>query len=460
MDLKKYLVRTLGKFTSLYDRSLTLSMGIILLIGLALSMAGFLFFNTAAPSTLTITSGPDGSSFQKNAEKYKKILAKEGITLKILPSQGSTDNLKKLVNPKINVDVGFVQGGETTGINTDNLVSLGSVSYQPLMIFYHGDPKTLLSEFKGQQLDIGPEGSGAHTIALTLLKANGIEPGSDTLFVSTPPGESVQALLENRIDALFVMGDSASSDLIRQLLHTPGINLFDVTQADGYTRRINYLNKLELPKGAIDFGKNIPAEDLTLVGPTVELVARKSLHPALSDALLEAAREVHSSSGLFRKRGEFPAPLAHEFSISPDALRYYSTGKSFLYRTFPFWLASLVNRILAVILPLGLLLLPGLKIAPAIYRWRIQSRIYPWYKALLELERDAFRPSVDSEGIEELLRKLDYIEHAVNKIKIPASFGDLFYGLRGHISFVRQQLLSVQSGTYKTNKRPNGIEMM
>lgn len=452
MDLKKYLVRTLGKFTSLYDRSLTLSMGIILLIGLALSMAGFLFFNTAAPSTLTITSGPDGSSFQKNAEKYKKILAKEGITLKILPSQGSTDNLKKLVNPKINVDVGFVQGGETTGINTDNLVSLGSVSYQPLMIFYHGDPKTLLSEFKGQQLDIGPEGSGAHTIALTLLKANGIEPGSDTLFVSTPPGESVQALLENRIDALFVMGDSASSDLIRQLLHTPGINLFDVTQADGYTRRINYLNKLELPKGAIDFGKNIPAEDLTLVGPTVELVARKSLHPALSDALLEAAREVHSSSGLFRKRGEFPAPLAHEFSISPDALRYYSTGKSFLYRTFPFWLASLVNRILAVILPLGLLLLPGLKIAPAIYRWRIQSRIYPWYKALLELERDAFRPSVDSEGIEELLRKLDYIEHAVNKIKIPASFGDLFYGLRGHISFVRQQLLSVQSGTYKTER--------
>ena len=444
MNLKNNLTKTLQRFGLFYGQSMTLTIGLILFIGVAMVFAVFLFINSAAPDTLTIASGPPGSTSQKNAEKYKAILAKEGITLKILPSEGSADNLKKLLDPKINVDVGFVLGGDMTGINTGKLMSLGSVAYQPLMIFYRGKPKTLLSAFSGQQLDIGQDGSGSKAIALTLLKANGIEPGGDTSFVSTPEKESVKALIDGRIDALFMMGDSSSTDLMKQLIHTPNINLFNMVQADGYSRRFNYLNKLILPEGAIDFGKNVPAEDLYLVGPTVELIARERLHPALSDALLEAAREVHSTPNMFRKRGEFPAPLEHDIRISPDAARFYATGKSFLYRTFPFWVASLVSRILAAVVPLALLLIPGLKLAPAIYRWRVQSRIYPWYKTLLELERDAFDPAIDKKGIEQLLLKLDNIEHKVNKIKIPASFGDLFYSLRGHIGFVRNQLLSVK----------------
>jgi TRAP-type uncharacterized transport system substrate-binding protein len=450
MSQKNFLAKTLDKINALYGGNQTLSISVIAITILAIGIAVFLFFFTAAPNTITITSGPEGSSYQKTALKYQKILARDGITLKILPSDGSNDNIRKLLNTKINVDVGFVQGGDVKDLNIDSLFSLGSINYQPLMIFYHGEPKTLLSDFKGQKLDIGPGGSGTHIIALELLKANGIELGGDTKFVSTPSAESVQALLDGRIDVLFVMGDSTSSDLIRQLLRTPDINLFNFTQADGYTRRINYLNKLELPKGAIDFGKNIPSEDVNLVGPTVELIARRNLHPALSDALLEAAREVHSTAGLYRKRGEFPAPLEHEFEISKDASRFYATGKSFLYRTFPFWLASLINRIITVIVPLVLLMVPVIKLAPAIYRWRIQSRIYPWYKNLLEIERDALKPSINNKEIEELLHKLDFIEKTVNKMKIPASYGDLFYSLRGNISFVRERLASVRSKLTKT----------
>ena len=439
---KIYVARLLAKLNALFGQGLVVSIGVIGLMGVAVSAAVLVFMHSAAPGSITITSGPPGSVFQKNAEKYKKILAREGVTLKILPSDGSMDNFRKLSNPKLDVDVGFVLGGEVKEAEIGKLVSLGSISYQPLMIFYRGEVRSLLSDFKGQRLYIGQEGSGTHSLALALLKANGIEPDADTTLVSTLPGDPAKALLDNTIDAIFLMGDSTATDLLRQLLHTPGIQLFNFTQADGYVRRINYLNKLELPKGSLDFGKNIPAEDLYLVGPTVELIARDTLHPALSDLLLEAAREVHTPPGLFKKRGEFPAPLEHEFRISPDASRYYISGRSFLYRTFPFWLASLIARALAVIVPLGLLLIPALKMAPVIYRWRIESRIYRWYRALLELERDAFKSSLDSRRRDELLRHLDHIEHAVNKIVVPASFGDLFYGLRGHISFVRESLLT------------------
>lgn len=419
-----------------------MSISAILLIGLAVSTAVLLFTNFGAPHTVTITSGPKGSSFQRNAEKYKQILAKQGVTVNILPSEGSAENLKKLSDPKVAVDVGFVLGGAASKADTANLVSLGSVSYQPLMIFYRGSPKALLSDFEGQRLDIGEEGSGTHSIALTLLKANGIEPGGSTKFVNVVSDDLVQALHANQVDAIFVMGDSTASDMMRKLLRTPDVHLFNFTQADGYTRRITYLNKLTLPKGSLDFGKDIPAEETALIGPTVELIARDTLHPALSDLLLEAAREVHGNAGLYKKRGEFPAPQEHEFRISPDAMRYYTSGKSFLYRMFPYGIASIITRIIAFVVPIALLLIPALRMAPAIYRWRIESRIHRWYRVLLDLERDAFNPDVDPKRREELLRHLDHIENTVSKIVVPASFGDLFYGLRGHICFVRNTLLS------------------
>jgi TRAP-type uncharacterized transport system substrate-binding protein len=438
---KIVLVRGLSKLTALFGRGLVMSMGTILLMGVVLAITVLIFVNSAAPTAITIASGPPGSAFQNNAEKYRKILEREGVTLKIVPSEGSIDNLRRLANPKVAVDVGFVLGGEADGIDIDNLVSLGSIAYQPLMVFYRGEPRKLLSDFKGKRLDIGDEGSGVRVLSLELLKANGIEPGTDTAFVDSG-GDPVRALLENRVDAIFLMSDSTATTMMRQLLHAPEIRLFSVVQADGYVRRINYLNKLELPEGSLDFGKDIPGEDVFLIGPTVELVARKGLHPALSDLLLEAAREVHGRPGLFKKRGEFPAPLEHEFHISPDASRYYASGKSFLYRTFPFWLASVIARAIAVILPVAVLLIPALRYAPAIYRWRIESRIRRWYRALFELERDAFKGPVDQDRRADLLRHLDHIESSVNKIVVPASFGDLFYGLRGHIRFVREGLLS------------------
>lgn len=45
-----------------------------------------------------------------------------------------------------------------------------------------------------------------------------------------------------------------------------------------------------------------------------------------------------------------------------------------------------------------------------------------------------------------MLAQLDRIEESVSRIHVPAAFGDLFYGLRGHICFVRNILMSQQAG--------------
>ncbi len=442
LNLHKNMHMPRIKLKGVFIRSPVISIALILLVVLAVSLAVFLFFNSATPDTITITAGPEGSLFNKTAEKYQKILAKQGIKLIILPSEGSFDNLKKLTDPGIKVDVGFVQGGEAEEIDIDNLVSLGSIAYQPLLIFYRGEPKEELSEFKGQRLDIGKKGSGAHALALNLLKTNGVEPGDETHLLNIAPSEQVQALIDNHVDAVFSTSGSESIETFRQLMNTPGIHLFNFTQADAYTRHLNYLSKIVLPRGCINFAKNIPKEDVTLIGPATELIARKNMHSALIDVLLEAVDEVHSPATLFGKRSEFPVLLENEYRISPDATRYYSTGKSFLYRNFPFWLASLINRLIAAIVPIALILIPGIRLAPVLWRWRWRSRIYRWYKVLFSLEREVFIPSIDAKKREELLNRLDHIENSVNKLRVPAPFGEQLYALRGHISFVRERLLS------------------
>lgn len=443
--------QTYDKLAERFGHGMVLTGLALALIGVALALSTFGFISLGAPTTFTITAGPEGSAFERYAERYQKILAREGVTLKILPSKGSRENLQRLAEAKgkgakAGPDVGFVLGGEAGDEVPPQLVSLGSVAVQPMMVFYRGKPRALLSDFKGLRLDIGPEGSGTHTLALAMLKANGIEPGTPgdtTRFVDTANEVTAAALITGRIDAFFATSESTPAALTRGLMRAEGVHLFHFAQADGYTRKIKTLNKLMLPRGAIDLGEDIPAQDTQLVGPTVELIARDSLHPALVDLLLDAAREVHGQAGLYRKRGDYPAPLEHEFRISPDASRYYAQGKSFLYRTFPFWLASLITRLLAVLVPIVLLMVPALRVLPTLYRWRMTSRIYRWYGALQRLEREARKPDATPTQRDAWMQELDRIEQAVRKIEVPAAFGDLFYGLRGHIAAVRQSLLGV-----------------
>lgn len=313
-----------------------------------------------------------------------------------------------------------------------------------MIVFYHGESKHFIADFAGQRLNIGEPGSGTRSLALSILKENGILPGGATQLIEKPSLNPVDDLLQNKIDAIFVMGDSVSTELIKTLVKTPGINIFNFDQADGYTRRIKYLHKLVLPEGSIDLGKNIPVNDLNLIAPSVELIARETLHPALSDLLLDVANQVHGSAGLFAKSGEFPNLTTQEYRISSDAARYYKSGKSFLYRDFPFWVASFINRILVVLIPLLLILIPTIKLAPLIYRWKIQLSIYPFYKALLELESDAFKTTINANKRQEIMSNLDQLEAKLSKIKIPAAFADMFYGLRGHINFVRTRLMAEQ----------------
>jgi TRAP-type uncharacterized transport system substrate-binding protein len=436
------------KITTISWWDLVHTLGPIVLASAAAIWLALHFVRPAPPHSLTMSGGPKGSSFENYAERYRAILAENGIDLKIIPSAGSLQNLDRLSEPHSHVDIALVQAGITEtarpGSRTDDLVSLGSMFYQPLTVFYRALPRrrplTRLSQLKGKRIAIGKEGSGTRLLALALLDANGIDLKGPTQLLDLEGEAARNALLDGRVDAIFLTGDSAPPATIRAMLHTRGVRMFGFPQADAYTRRFRYLYKLGIPAGAFDLGANLPTKPLTLLAPAVELIAHSDLHPALCDLLIEAAQEVHGHANLLQYAHEFPNTATYTFPLDSEATRYYKSGdRSLAYRYLPFWMASLVTRIAVVLVPIIVILIPGLRFVPQLYRWRVDSRIHRRYGELMALERESLR-TLTPERRAALLERLDEIERSVILRKIPGSHAEQLYQLREHIGFVRGNL--------------------
>ena len=411
----------------------------VLLVAALAAWLAVKFIGPAPPDSIVMLAGPKESSYYNTAERYAKIIARSGVKLHVVETEGAQDNLRRLADRKVYADVGFVLGGVAEGIDTGGLMSLGSMFVQPVLVFYRGKESVdRLSQLEGKRVAIGPESSGTHALAMKFLIANGMDKGP-TRLLDLDGDEAMEALKQGKIDAAFLMGELVRGKLTRELLKERGIRLMNFAQADGYMRRLKFLSRLTLPRGAFDLGQDLPPQEVELVGPTVELVAREDLNPALSDLLISAAREIHGPAGMYRKAGEFPAPLERDFPISEDAQRFYRSGTPFLYKKLPFWLASLVDRMLVILVPLVVIVIPAIRIVPPLYRWRVRSRIYRWYGALMALERDMLADPTP-ERAQEILKRLDDIREAVNNLRTPLAFADQLYVLREHINGVRNRL--------------------
>ncbi|MDX1529746.1 MAG: C4-dicarboxylate ABC transporter substrate-binding protein, partial [Gammaproteobacteria bacterium] len=189
---------------------------------------------------------------------------------------------------------------------------------------------------------------------------------------------------------------------------------------------------------------NIPPSDVAMLAPAATLVASPSLHPALVDLLLQAADEVHGGGGLFEERGQFPSPRYLEFSLSPDAKRYFKSGPPFLQRFLPFWVATFIDRMLVMLLPLVALAIPLMRVMPPVLRWRIRSRIFRWYRELHDID-PALRGDAGLARLEEHMATIERMEKEVSKVEVPLSYADQLYHLRLHIDLMRGKLNDVMA---------------
>jgi TRAP-type uncharacterized transport system substrate-binding protein len=408
--------------------------GLIAVTAAVLLWALVAFLQPLPSRHLSMATGPPGSSYAEAGERYREILARDGVTLRLVPTNGAVDNVSRLSDSRSGISVGFVQSGSVSASAGRDLESLGTVFYEVVWVFCRcpGPPRPL-SERAGWRISIGPEGSADRPLALKLLALNGVDIRQFQLF-SYSPAQAGQALLEERLDvALIVTG--WSSPIVQSLARDANISLMSFPRADAYVALNPNLSKLILPRGVADLVKDRPPQDTILIASKASLAVRKDLHPALQYLLLQAALEVHSNPGMFHHAGEFPAAEAIDLPLSEPARQIYRAGPSFLQRSLPFWLAELVQRVLILVVPIVGIVYPLWTIVPRLYTWSMRRRVSRFYADLRIMERE-LRVAAPAQR-HRLVQRLDQLDRRVLDLRVPAVFDESTFNLRAHVRALR-----------------------
>jgi TRAP-type uncharacterized transport system substrate-binding protein len=408
----------------------------------------FHFVLPAPPETLVMTTGMEGGTYSVFGRRYQEAMAREKVHLQLLPSSGSVENFNRLKDKSFQVDVGFIQGGTISAKEAPNLVSLGGICYSPLWFFYRGqDTFDDLSLLKGKRIAIGPEGSGARKFSMELLRASHVAE-SPTQLLDLSSAAAVKAILEGSVDVIMI-SSTVDNALVQELLHAEGIKLMNFRQAEAYTRLYPALSQVILPKGILDLSKNKPAMDIHLLATATSLVVRRNLHPAIMYLLLDAAVDIHGDAGWVQKAGEFPSPKSQDFPLSDIAERFYKSGRPFLLDYLPFGMAAYVDRMILILVPAAVVLIPLFRIIPSLYFWWNRRKLYKCYEDLKSLEMELGGDSTPGR-VMDYQKTLDRIEDFINEIRVPLALFKEVYMLKEHVDLVRNRLARLDQRSKET----------
>jgi len=412
--------------------------GVVAAISLAGCIVAWQFVAPPPPDKVVLALGSPQGSYLPYGRELAEQVGRSDLAIELRQTAGSAENVALLRSG--DVDLAFVQGGILDNEGSEGLISLGSLFYEPLWIFHRADVTIgSLSDLAGLRVAVGEPGSGTRPVAMALCLANGVGP-DDAEWLQANAADSVSQLLAGTVDALFLV-TSARSQAVRRLLlaQDRGIVLFDVERHLAYERTFRAMRHVVLARGQLDLENDVPSHDINLLAPVAGLVAREDLHPALIPLLLEAAEGVFGDGGVFAEPGEFPSPHYVDAPLSKHVRRAYESGASFIYEVLPFRWAATLSRLKIMLIPLLTLLFPLIKVAPPVYRWRIRSKIYRWYRLLRELERRADTAADEQQRVA-VAADIAAVEKEIAEVNVPAAYMDEYYNLRMHVDRMRHRL--------------------
>lgn len=410
--------------------------GLLMLIVVAGFLITYQFVGAPPPKVIRIATGAKNGAYYAFAQQYARLLANDGISLEVVSTAGSVENLDLLKQGE--VSLALVQGGSATNEDKERLQALGSLFLEPVWVFTRKQkPIKRFSELKGKRVAVGAAGSGTYLLAIQLLSAAGITE-SNTTLIQGDSADGVASLSQGAIDAAFIVG-SPAAPVIRSLSEEPAIELLKIDRALAYSRLFRFLTPVTLNEGVLNLERNIPSEDITLVAVSANLAARRDLNPSLVPALLNAVTRVHQAGGVLEQKRQFPSIDLVDLPLNEDARRYMMNGPSFLFRWLPYGTAVLLDRLKILVFPFLALLIPLFRIAPPLYNWRIRSKIYRWYAAVREID-STIQKEAAGDPAKAAISRLKELEREVSSVSVPLSYAGELYHLRLHIGFLQERL--------------------
>jgi TRAP transporter TAXI family solute receptor len=403
---------------------------ILLIIG-AIFYFSAQFIKPEADKVLNIATGRSGGSYYEYAMRYKKLLQEYDIKVKIIETAGSLETLKLLKEHK--VDIGFVQGGTVDIEVYKDLESIASIYYEPLWLFMKksDNPIKYISQLQSKRVSIGEEESGTSALVVQIAEANELKADTTTIE-NLSLLDSYKALKKSKLDAFFSV-ISADSPLILNLLKDTTIEAVSLKRIKAYEKNFSYLKGLTIYEGSLDLINNLPKNDIHLLSTTATL----AVHKDVDDTLVRLFTKVVKYEN--RRADGFPSLEYLELPINAQAKKYMLKGDSILEKFFPYWIASNLDRLKIMIIPLLTLLIPLFKGFLPLYRWRIRSKIYKWYK---QLDYHGQRwERYDKKNLADGIKELETLQKEVKDVNVPLPYMSEYYMLTTHVDFILQKML-------------------
>ena len=391
------------------------------------------FIEPSSKKEITIATGSIDGEYYQTALKYKEILEKQKVKVNILTSNGSMENIQLLNDKK--ADIAFIQNGIDELKEQTHIKAIASIYYEPLWIFYKNDTYNMdyLIQLISKKISIGKEKSGTEDLALKILNDNGInKKNSQLLYNSTQ--EAKDLLIKGEIDAMFIVS-SPNSNVIKELLENPDISLFSFKRAKAYSRKYSFLEATPIYEGTIDLYKNLPSQDINLLSTTANLIVRDDFSDELTRLILKEIKRIHKKKGLFETQNQFPNIDNLTIEINEDAQRYFTYGDTWLEKIFPYWIASNIDRLKILLIPLITLMIPLSKGFFPLYRWSIRSKIYKWYEEIHKIDLEA--EDAKKEELKKYLEKIIALKKEIKaETKVPLSYMGEYYDLIMHLELI------------------------
>ena len=409
------------------------AIGVVLVVSLVI-------MKPAAPDKLILLTGPEGSAYHEMAKSLADELHRRGLSTEVRVTDGGLDNLELLATDPHGT-VAFapsnIENVVGDSVETNDLVSLGSIAWEPLWLFYRAEREIDdVPDLAGLSVSTGTDGTVVDFIATEMLRINDIV---DRVELQSPDGQTPEtvmtSLVDGRIDAAFAAGPPASP-LIMDLLGNPDISVLSFKRAAAYGARFPGVATITVPQGMVDFGRDLPSEDLALLSVTTNLLALNDLYPAAVPLLLEAVARAENRQRFTTEPESFPSGNNTSLPLHRAASRYYEHGEKGLGKILPYKVTRWLNHLGFVVLPLLAFTVLLVKIVPIGMKIWGRVHLMGMLKALEEVEK-ASAAGADPKA---LLAQLDELDRRTATIFVPRSALHDYIDIRQFMHDMRERV--------------------
>lgn len=422
-----------------------------MLVAVALLLGGtvYAFLGLRPPDSMTLAAGPEDGGYYRVAEKYRDILARDGIRVDILTTEGSLDNIDRLASGA--ADAAILQGGiEARDLPIE---AIATIFYEPV-VFLMRDTADIPENpalWRGLTINRGQDGSGTYAAFESFRQAVDLPLEANT-YTQHGYTDAVHALEEGRLDlAIFVAPFDAP--YLLEAYHSPHVDFLQLEYVEAISRRWPYANVAYVPDGAVSLDPVVPDQTRAVLALKTLLTMRSDLHPALVNRLTMAALELHSARGIMNDQGEFPSIVESTFPMNGSARQLIVNGPTIWQEKLPFWIAAQVNRVFVLLLPLLFLLIPLLRALPAAYAYAMNYRVWQHYPAMRAIENE-LDSEASAEMLDDMAQRLTTLDQQLGQLRLPAPYRQAAYHARLHVDLLQKRIKAEQSHKAQNAQNP------